>query len=468
MELLDGNVSAMSSALLRKDIRAVDLVEASLGRIAELDDVLQAFITLDPEGAYTAAHEADAKLQAGVIDKPLLGIPIAIKDVTRTKGLRTTQGSRLYKDFVPEADEESVSRLRLAGAIIVGKTNTPEFAFGAVCTNPLRGPTCNPWNPSLTSAGSSGGSAVAVTTGMVPVAQGTDFGGSVRTPASFCGCIGLRPTPGVIPEPGRSLGWSALSTQGVLARSVQDAALMVSAMAGPHRDDPVSQLSRWPEKARSGPFRVAASASLGGAFRIDDSVEEAFDTACFDAAKILGKRPVIVEPDLGDAVTAFKILRAAESWVKFGAMVTENEPNLTPSYVWNVRQGAELTAEDYLRAEMVRTSVWRAFQRLFENYDILMLPSASVMPFPNEQGEVQTVGSFPCESIIDYLACTFLVSLVGFPAISIPAPRGAEELPFGVQLVARPGEEASLLGAAIQLEEGGFCHVRPPVWPRHV
>lgn len=468
MEWLDCNVSTIAGALARHEIRAVDLVDASFARISAIDDRLQAFITLDPEGARKAARAADEQLQAGVTHKPLLGIPIAIKDVTRTKGLRTTQGSRLYADCLPDMDEESVARLRLAGAIIVGKTNTPEFAFGAVCTNPLRGPTCNPWDTSLTSAGSSGGSAVAVTTGMVPVAHGTDFGGSVRTPASFCGCVGLRPTPGVIPEPGRALGWSALSTQGVLSRSVRDAALTVSAMSGQHKDDPVSRHVPWPGKARAGPFRVAASATLGGAFRIDEDVAQAFDAACVEAGSVLGYRPIPVAPDIGDAVTAFKTLRAAESWVKFGKMVAEFEHDLTPAFVWNVRQGADITAEAYLHAEMARTRAWRSFQTLFENYDILMLPSASVMPFPNKQGEVQVIGSLPCESIIDYLACTFLVSLVGFPAISIPAPRGSGQLPFGVQLVARPGDEAGLLGAAIQLEEGGFSHVRPPSWPHHV
>lgn len=463
MDWLDCNVSELSNALLQRKISAVELLDASLARIGALDDALQAFITLDPEGAMRAAYAADAKLASGVVDKPLLGVPIAIKDVTRTKGLRTTQGSRLFADCVPDADEESVARLRQAGAIIIGKTNTPEFAFGAVCTNPLRGPTCNPWDTRLTSGGSSGGSAVAVTTGMVHLAQGTDFGGSVRTPASFCGCVGLRPTPGVIPEPGRTLGWSNLSTQGVLARTVQDAATMVDAMAGAHRDDPVSRLAQWPRQPRFGPFRVAASNTLGGAFRIDDDVASAFQSACADAARVLGRHPDHVSPDLAGAVESFKTLRAAESWMKFGKMVAEFEADLTPSYVWNVRQGATISAESYLRAEAARTKAWRELQTVFKTHDILMLPSASIMPFPNAQREVRAIGSEPCESIIDYLACTFLFSLVGFPAVSIPAPRADGQLPFGVQLVARPGDEAGLLGAAIQLENGGFRHVWPSI-----
>lgn len=440
-------------------VSSLDIVDASLKRIDALDDRLKAFITVDNEGARAAASESDRQRAAGYTLGQLHGLPLAIKDVTATAGLRTTQGSRIFADKVPTEDEESVARLRKEGAIIIGKTNTPEFAFGAVCTNGLRGPTCNPWDTQLTSAGSSGGSAVAVSTGMVSIAQGTDFGGSVRTPASFCGCIGLRPTPGVIPEPRRALGWSSLATQGVLARNVKDASLMVSVMAGMHPDDPTSLKPHWPA-GETGKPRVAASMTLNGTFRVDDDVGDAFSRACRQAEVVFNTLHD-VKPDLNGALQAFKTLRAAESWVKFGSMVDEHESQLTESYVWNVRQGRYISAEEYLHAETVRTSAWRAFQKMFENVDILLMPAASVMPFPNSQGEVMDVGGQPCDSIIDYLACTFVVSLVGFPALSIPAPRRPGELPFGVQIIARPGQEAMLLHAAQMLEEAGFHHRWP-------
>ncbi|EWH03426.1 amidase [Halomonas sp. BC04] len=449
--------------LHRGRVSSLDIVEASLERIDALDDRLKAFIAVDAEGARAAARKSDRERASGSTLGLLHGLPVAIKDVTATAGLLTTQGSRIFADNVPTQDEESVARLRKAGAIIIGKTNTPEFAFGAVCSNALRGPTCNPWDTRLTSAGSSGGSAVAVSTGMVPLAQGTDFGGSVRTPASFCGCIGLRPTPGIIPEPRRALGWSSLATQGVLARNVKDASLMVSVMAGMHPGDPTSLKPCWPTGETRKP-RVAASLTLNGAFRVDDEVGDAFYHACRQAEPVFGTLHD-VKPDLDGSLQAFKTLRAAESWVKFGRMVDEHENQLTESYVWNVRQGRHITAEEYLNAEMARTRTWRTFQRMFENVDILLMPAASVMPFPNSQGEVMTVGGQPCESIIDYLACTFIVSLVGFPALSIPAPRKADELPFGVQMIARPGQEAMLLHAAQLMEEAGFQHQWPHLTP---
>jgi len=204
--------------LHRGSISSFDIVEESLDRIDALDDCLKAFIIVDAEGARAAARKSDRERAAGSTIGPLHGLPVAIKDVTATAGLRTTHGSKIFADKVPtqDEDEELVARLRKAGAIIIEKTHTPEFAFGAVCTNILRGPTCNPWDSQLTSAGSSGGSAVAVSTGMVPIAQGTDFGGSVRTPASFCGCIGLRPTLGIIPEPLRALGCIRAQCEGCL------------------------------------------------------------------------------------------------------------------------------------------------------------------------------------------------------------------------------------------------------------
>ncbi|MCL3883108.1 amidase [Marivita sp. GX14005] len=439
------------------------LVTASLARIEALDGTLRAFITVDADAALDAARAADAHRRSGGELLALHGMPVAIKDVTATKGLRTTQGSRIHADTVPEEDAGSVARLRDAGAIILGKTNTPEFAFGAICTNALCGPTANPWDTARSSGGSSGGSAVAVATGMVPLAQGTDFGGSVRTPASFCGAVGLRPQPGTIAEPERKLGEARLATQGVLARSTADALMMLRAMAGPHPLDPASRGVPLPPKPDSQATpRIAASVDLDGAFPVDPWVRDRFEAACSDVAAALG--PVErAAPDLKDGVQAFKTLRAAESWFKFGAMVDRHEDQLTPSYVWNVRQGREISAERYLAAEATRTAMQRAALRFFETHDLLLMPAASVPPFRNDGGEVMQVGDAECETIIDYLACTFLISLIGFPCLSLPAPTGEGDLPFGLQIVARPGREALLWGAAMRLEKAGFAHRFAPI-----
>ncbi len=267
--------------------------------------------------------------------------------------------------------------------MIFGKTNTSEFAFGAVCTNKLCGPTRNPWDETRTSGGSSGGSAVTVATGMVPLAQGTDFGGSVRMPASFCGIVGVRPTPGTIAEPDRSLGWSGLATQGVLARSVSDAALMLKAMAGPHPLDPLSQRSLDLAGERPARPRIAASLNLGGSFPVDDVVAEAFENAIAALEEAMG--PVSrTEPSMESATGALKTMRAAESFFRSGDFVDAHETELSPSFVWNVRQGRTLTATDYLRADTVRSRVWCDFMRFFDNYDLLVMPTCAVLPFAND------------------------------------------------------------------------------------
>jgi amidase len=227
----------LAKALARREISARAVLEAHLARIAAHDARLSAFMTVDADGARRQADACDA---AGGPIGPLHGVPIAVKDLTNTRGLRTTYGSLLFQNHVPDQDELVVARLRAAGAVIIGKTNTPEFGFGAVCTNRLCGPTRNPFDVALTSGGSSGGSAVAVATGMAPLAHGTDFGGSVRTPASFCDVVSIRPTPGRIPAPARALGWDMLATHGLLARSVDDLELGLSACVGPDILDPLS------------------------------------------------------------------------------------------------------------------------------------------------------------------------------------------------------------------------------------
>lgn len=454
--------TSLAGRLARGEVSAEEVTEASLARIAELDGDLNAFLTVDVEGARARARDLDQQRAGGASCGPLHGLPVAIKDVTATAGLRTTEGSVLFAHHVPQVDAESVARLRRAGAVILGKTNTPEFAFGAVCINRLCGPTRNPWDRSRTSGGSSGGSAVAVATGMVPLAQGTDFGGSVRMPASFCGLFGLRPTPGIIAEPERKLGWSALSTQGVLARTPDDAALMLGVMAGSHPGDPLSQ--RAPDLNAEPPdrLRVASSLDLGGAFPVDPEVAIAFAGALEALEDIVGPIAQVAPPTDG-AVGAFKALRAAESWYRSGALVEEHEADLMPSFVWNVRQGRDLSAADMLAADAMRTRTWRDFMKFFAEHDVLVMPTCAVLPFLNSQEEVLEVGGRRLDTIIDYLACTFIISLVGFPALSVPAPRTKGELPFGLQLVVAPGREAFLLRVAGMLERSGFRFEIPPV-----
>nr|WP_267135204.1 amidase [Halomonas dongshanensis] len=465
------SASELLTQLTEGRLTSQTLVEASLARIDSLNGALQAFINVDAKGALAAAKACDRKRRTGQTLGALHGLPVAVKDVSDSVGIPTTKGSRLLAYNRPVRDELSVARLKAAGAIVLGKTNTPAFAFGAICTNDLCGPTANPWDLALSSGGSSGGSAVAVTTGMVPLAQGTDFGGSVRTPAAFCGCVGLRPAPGTIAEPYRPRGWSMLATQGVLARNVRDAALMMDVMQGGHTDDPSSarfisdayslKVANLESVNGSRMVRVAASLTLGGAYHVAKPIDTAFSQAVELIGVLLG--PVAWQhPEVSEGVAAFKTLRAAESWATFGALVNAQEQHLSASFVWNVRQGEGISASQYLHAENTRTKVYRRFQAFFSQFDLLVLPATSVMPFANTQDDVWEIEGHACETIIDYLACTFLISLVGFPSICLPMPRQPGELPVGVQLVAKPGNERWLLQVAMQLENSGFQHQWPP------
>jgi amidase len=446
------------------DVSAEEAVKACLARIAQLDPILRAFLTICPERALIEARASDARRLAGAPPRPLEGLPFAVKDLTDTAGVRTTYGSLPFKDHMPVADELCVALLRAAGAILVGKTNTPEFGFGPRSVNRLLGATANPQDTQLSAGGSSGGSAAAVAAGLVPLAHGTDFGGSVRTPAAFCGVVGLRPTPGLIPSVSRSMAWNALSTHGVLARSVDDAELMLSAMAGYDRRDPLSRPNLWPTQAARAPdietLRIGASADLGVA-PLSLAVRSRFDealtkvAACFPAVETDA-------PDCAGGRKAFAVLRGAIVRRQFGALVASHRGELTPQLIWNVEQGNALLADDLLAAEEARSRIYAAFMHFFERHDLLMTPSAAIMPFPNTQEEVAEIDGRPLAGRIDYLAITYLISLIGLPCISIPCGWTESGCPIGLQIVGPPWREDLLLWTARRLEqEVGFCHRWP-------
>ncbi|MBR0710510.1 amidase [Bradyrhizobium liaoningense] len=450
--------TGLARAIARGEVSSREAVEAHLARIASLDTRLAAFVTVDADGARRAAQICDA---APAPIGPLHGVPIAIKDLTDTAGLATTYGSVLFRDHVPAEDDLVVARLRRAGAIILGKTNTPEFGFGAVCTNRLRGPTRNPFDPALTSGGSSGGSAVAVAAGMVPLAHGTDFGGSVRTPASFCDVASIRPTPGRIPSPRRPLGWDMLATHGFLARSVDDLEFALSVCAGSDADDPLSLGGAGDDRPIADRPRIAVTPDFGVA-TVAREVRGRFGAACEALARVADVVPS--SPDCGGAVETFRTLRAAHIASSYGELLRTRRAELTPTVIWNIEAGANLSAEDYLNAERRRTAIYRSFRELFSRTDFLVAPAASVFPWPNEISDVTAIDGTAMETPIDYLAVTFIVSLVGFPVLTLPVPRGEKELPFGIQIVAPPGCESRLFAFGRILEnELGFSHRRPPL-----
>jgi amidase len=444
--------TALAKALARREISARDALEAHLARITAHNARFSAFITVDADSARRQADACDA---ARGPTGPLHGVPIAVKDLTNTRGLRTTYGSLLFQDHIPEQDELVVARLRQAGAVIIGKTNTPEFGFGAVCANRLCGPTRNPFDVTLTSGGSSGGSAVAVATGMAALAHGTDFGGSVRTPASFCDVVSIRPTPGRIPAPARPLGWEMLATHGFLARSVDDLQLGLSACVGADIRDPLSAGSE-PDAGRP---MLAVTPDFGVA-PVANEIRSRFAAACDLLSRIADVEEA--SPDCSGAFEAFRTLRAAHVADSYGDLLRDRRAELTPTVVWNIEAGGRLTAQGYLSAERRRTAIYRSFRDLFARRDFLVAPAASVFPWKNDAGEVTRIDDMHLETPIDYLAVTFIVSLVGFPVLTLPTPRHQDQKPFGVQIIAAPGQESKLFAFGRRIEQQlGFSHIRP-------
>jgi amidase len=453
----DLTATVLARAIAKGELSSREIVEAHLERIAHQDVQLAAFVTVDAEGARRAAGICDAApAPIGVLH----GLPVGIKDLTDTAGVATTYGSALFRDHVPAEDDLVVAQLRRAGAIILGKTNTPEFGFGAVCTNKLCGPTRNPFDPVLTSGGSSGGSAVAVAAGMVPLAHGTDFGGSVRTPASFCDVASVRPTPGRIPSPRRPLGWDMLATHGFLARGVDDLEPALSVCGGGDANDPLSVGVVNDERPVAGRLRIAVTPDFGVA-PVAREVRARFAAVCETLATVADV--TAASPNCGGAIETFRTLRAAHIANSYGELLRTRRAELTPTVIWNIEAGANLSAEDYLNAERRRTAIYRSFRELFSRADFLVAPAASVLPWPNEISDVTAIDGAALETPIDYLAVTFIVSLVGFPVLTLPAPRAENELPFGIQIVAPPGCESRLFafGRAIE-NELGFSHR----WPK--
>lgn len=450
----------LARLIRERAVSPVEVLDAHLAVIDNINPKLNAIVTLAVEQAQDAAHLAERAVLRGEKLGALHGLPVAIKDITPTAGIRTTFASQLYKDYVPAADAEVVRRLKAAGAIVIGKTNTPEFACGAFTNNALFGPTRNPWDPTLSPAGSSGGSAVAVATGMVPIAQATDFGGSIRVPAAFCGIVGIRPTPGLVPSYPMPLAWDPGQTNGPLARNVGDAALMLDAVVGFSRLSPMSVAPPWPsalagiqQHADAAGLRVAYVSDIAG-IGVDDEV----DRICRSAALGLrdaGGQVEEVEFNVGEGRDPYKVWRGlwmvGQQCERLAALEHFGE-NLKG----NVAAGLKLSALDFAAAEQTRQNVYHRFRTLLERFDVLLTPAAPVKPFPIEMTFPNEINGRKFENYIDWLAPTFLITLVSLPAASAPAGLSKDRLPVGIQIVASRFEEPTILRVAdyIQRQSG--------------
>ncbi|MDB5642362.1 MAG: amidase [Hyphomicrobiales bacterium] len=447
------------------EITPLEVLEAHLAKIEELNPQLNAIVTLDIEGARAQAIAAGEAVKRGDKLGPLHGLPVVIKDVTLTKGMRTTYASPLYRDFIPDVDAAPVARLRKAGAIILGKTNTPEFATGATTFNDVFGVTRNPWDPTKTPAGSSGGSAAAAASGMSPLAHGTDFGCSVRMPAAFCGIVGIRTTAGLIPNDPMHLPWDPGQVHGPLARSAEDAALMLDAMVGLDPTWPISAAPPWASAldivnatADAKGLRIAYVSDIAG-FGVDDEI----DAICRAAAMKLaddGAQVDEIKLDLTDGFAAYKTLRG--EWM-VGQQIERLDfiDQFGANLSGNVKAGLALSVLDTAKAELVREQMWAKFRAFFADYDFLITPCSPVAPFSVDEKFPTEINGRKLDNYIDWIAPCFLITLVGFPAGSAPAGLTASGLPVGIQIVGKRFDEPQILGLCKLVQRAN-----PIGWPK--
>ena len=458
-------------ALLRAgEVRPVELVELALARIKEVDPAVNAVPTLCAERALARARRIEAEGPPADDRGWLGGLPVVIKDLNDVEGVRTTYGSPIFADHVPTASGIEVQRLEARGAIVLGKSNTPEFGAGANTFNEVFGATRNPWNPALTCGGSSGGAAVALATGMAWLANGSDLGGSLRTPAAFCGIVGLRPSPGRVAYGPTPTPFQTLSVEGPMGRDVRDVALLLDAQAGFDPRDPLSF------EAPSEPFvaavdrpmrpgRIAFSADLGGITPVDPEIAD----ICRAAALRFGELGAEVEegcPDLTAATPTFTVLRAAQFVAGKAPLLEHHRELLKPELVWNIERGMSLAADEIGRAERARAGMQEAMAAFLASHDILCCPAAIVPPFPVEQRHVEALGDHRFPSYIDWVAINYAITLTGCPALSLPCGRTRAGLPVGLQLVGRPRGEAALLALAARLEDLLGWSDEVPIDPR--
>lgn len=454
------DASAIVEKVRAGELTAEAVVAAVLERIAEVNPKINAFTTIAAEQALEAARAADVRRTKGQILGPLDSVPVSIKDFIFTRGILTTGGSKVYKDFVPEEDAIVVSRLKAAGAIVIGKTTTPEYCHKTVTDSPLTGVTRNPWNLDLTTGGSSGGSAAAVAAGLGPLSIGTDGGGSIRLPAALCGVAGLKPTAGLVAQgPGFS-GWNLVGHTGPLARSVSDLQLVLDVIAGPDVRDPVS-LTATRKSFREEP-RVAWTATLND-MEPEPNVASQL-TRVVDAARRLTTRRVDrVSPRWDDPDLNFRILIGADVASALAPHLDEHRQVMDPSLVKLVEFGQSLSAIDLARALDWRLSFSANVLSFFENYDLLIVPTSPISAFSHTIIGPTTIAGRKC-SPYAWFGWTWPFNVTGQPALSLPVI-GEDQMPVGIQIIGRPGEDDLVLSFSRRLDD---ALGRPPLKPRGI
>jgi amidase len=453
-----------------RKLSALEVTKAFIAQVERVNPSVNAIVTFVPEEALKAAKRIDAAMRrASAPVGPLAGLPIAYKDMLPTQGIRTTYGSRVHEHNVPAEDHVLVERLARAGAITLGKTNTPEFAAGSQTFNAVFGATLNPYDLDKTCGGSSGGAAVAVATGMLPFADGSDLGGSLRNPGNFCNVVGLRPTPGRVPAYPAADAWASLGVLGPIARSVDDAAFLFAAMAGPDARSPIGITEDGARFAKPlerdfRKVRVAWSRNLGG-LPVDPRVTAVLESR----RRVLEDLGCIVEeaePDLSGADEAFHVLRALGYLQRYAGLLEKHRAVIKDTVVWNIEEGLRMDAARVARAMNLRSDLFRRMREFLQRYEFLCLPVNQVPPFAASTEWVREIDGVKMQTYIDWMKSAYFITMTSHPAISVPAGFTGDEppLPVGLQVVGRYRDDFGVLQLARAFEgETRVADRRPPL-----
>jgi amidase len=456
-EICFADATELARLIRSRAVSCVEVMNACLSQIARVNPQVNAICTLvDESHLLDQARAADVVLAKRPAVGPLHGFPHAVKDLVPTAGIRTTYGSPIYTDNVPTEDALVVQRLKAAGAIIAGKTNTPEFGAGSQTFNTVFGATRNPYDLTKTCGGSTGGGAVAVACGMTPLADGSDLGASLRNPASFCNVVGFRPSIGRVPAWPKAQPWSSLSVEGPIGRSVRDVALLLSVLAGPDDrapiaiEEPGSVFRRTLRRDFKG-VRIAWSRNLGRY-----PVEPIVNAVCDSARPVFADLGCTVEdgePDFAEADEVFRVLRAWSFAQEHGEELQQHRDLMKDTVVWNVEQGLMLSGGDIARAEVKRAGLYQRVREFLERYEFLVLPVSQVAPFPVEVEWVRQINGVQMPTYVDWMATCYAITLTGLPAISIPCGFTPDGLPIGLQIVGRHHRDLDVLKLAYAFEQ---------------
>lgn len=464
-ELCFRSATELVALMVRRELSARELLTAHLEQIDRVNPTVNAIVTLSEEHAMRLAARADTAIASGRQLGPLHGLPVAHKDLTETKGIRTTYGSPVRADFVPTVDSIVVERMVGAGAVTLGKTNTPEWGTGSQTFNRIFGATRNPFDPTKTAGGSSGGAAAALASGMVPIADGTDMGGSLRNPASFCNVVGLRPSVGRVPIWPSADPMFTLAVAGPMARTVGDVALQMQVLAGPDQRSPLSHAvpPQQFEKPLDRDFStsvVAFSFDLGQ-LPVDERVRRAMAPAG-EVLAALGARVVERDPELADAEDVFRTWRAWYYALTLGDLYRSQPDAFGSSAAWNVRVGLDLTAADLVRAQRKRTGLYQYMREFLTEHDFLVTLVSQVPPFDVESPYPAEVAGVRSETYLDWMRSSYFISATGLPAASVPFAFTEDGLPVGLQIVGRPGDDFGVLQLAYAIEQATQTGRRAP------